>query len=273
VQIRTGTGQGSGSITVTAASEGKQGHASVLLHDWSFEERQSPFAGDLIRVAGIDAESGRASLHVRCQATQIDSREPPLHLGFNGVPRLEIYVTGEINAETQTVTHQLDDEPVRGELWAWSTDLKSLFYPSDSRNLAGMIAAADTLRFEYQTAVGPSRSTFAVRGLEPYIDRLFEDCLTGTFKVSGDGQTGLAGSQLPNPLVVEVRAADGAPAPGVSVSWIMSGAHSGQVSSSVSTTDNEGRAGVTWIIGSADISSVSAVGTGNIVVFTARGTN
>ena len=271
VTIRTGTGHGSGSISVIAASDGKQGQASVPLHDWSFEERQSPFAGDLIRVASISAETGPASLHVRCQATHIDSREPPLHMGFNGVAQLQIYVTGEIIAESQTVTYQLDQQPERGEMWAWSTDSKSLFYTSDSRSLARMVADADTLRFEYQTAAGPNPSTFAVRGLEPYIDRLFENCLTGTFKVSGDGQTSMVGSELPNPLVIEVRGPDGAPASGVSVGWIMSGAHSGQVSSSATTTDNEGHASVTWTIGSNEVSSVSVVGVGNIVVFTARG--
>ena len=273
VTILSGTGHGSGALTVTAATGGKQGQASVPIHDWSFEERQSPFAGDLIRVASINAETGPTSLHVRCQATQIDSREPPLHLGFNGVARLQIYVTGEISAEGETVTYQFDQQPERGERWAWSTDLKSLFYTSDSRSLARMVADADTLRFEYQAAAGGIPSIFAVRGLEPYLDRLFENCLTGTFKVSGDGQTGMVGSELPNPLVVEVRGPDGAPAPGVSVGWIMSGAHSGQVSSSATTTDNEGHASVMWTIGSADVSSVIVTGAGNIVVLRREGSS
>ncbi len=271
VTIRTGTGHGSGSLTVIAASQGTQGQASVPIRDWSFEERQTSLGGEPIRVASISAETGPTSLHVRCQATQIDSREPPLHLGFNGVTQLQIYVTGEISAESQTVTYQLDQQPAIGETWAWSTDLKSLFYNSDSRSLAGLVADADTLRFEYQTAAGPSLSTFAIAGLEYYVDRLFENCLTGTFKISGDNQTGMVGSELPSPLVVEVRGPDGAPAPGVSVGWIMSGAHSGQVSSSTTTTDTEGHASVTWRIGSADVSSVLASGAGNVVVFAARG--
>jgi hypothetical protein len=270
VTILPGTGHGSGSLIVVAATEGKQGHASIPIHDWSFEE-SGDFSGSLLRVAGMDAETGPTSLYVRCQADLPEFRAPPFQTSL-GPARLEVYVAGEALPEGGTVRYQFDQQAVHEEVWAPSNNPASLFYPLDTRSFAEAIVAADTLRFEYWDLAGSIiSSTFAVRGLEHYIDRVFENCLGAIQKVSGDEQSGAKGFELANPLVVLVRGETGNPLPGQTVSWIMGGAHSGSVSSAITTTDSEGHASVSWTIGSADVSSVQAVSAFGIATFTAQG--
>lgn len=59
--------------------------------------------------------------------------------------------------------------------------------------------------------------------------------------VSGDGQFGVGGKPLPNPFVVRVLDAQGAPASGVTVNWaVRSGG--GSLQANTSTTDAQGRA-------------------------------
>ena len=63
--------------------------------------------------------------------------------------------------------------------------------------------------------------------------------------VSGDAQSGLTGAALPQPIVVEVRDAGGAPLPGVTVSFT----GSGSTTPSSATTDATGRVQTTWTLG------------------------
>jgi 5-hydroxyisourate hydrolase-like protein (transthyretin family) len=65
----------------------------------------------------------------------------------------------------------------------------------------------------------------------------------------GDGQTGLVGQALAQPLIVVVTDASGDPVEGVSVQWDAQGA--GSVSSDEVTTDANGRASVTRVLGAA----------------------
>lgn len=278
VTILAGTGHGSGAIAVIATTEGKQGQASVPIHDWSFEESGDPLLGSRIRVAHITSETGPTDLYVRCQAPKREFQAPPLHTGFDGINQLQVYVTtGEPFTTTKTVRFRLDNQAEAGETWIFGSDLEdsgALFYPSDTRSFAEMISEADTLRVEHEGTppytTGVISYTFAVRGLEHYIGRLFENCLAGIFKVSGDNQTAMVGSELPNPIVVELRSPDGAPAAGAGVGWMTVGAHSGQVSSLGTSTDNEGHASVTWTVGSNDVSSLMANSEYGITTFHAR---
>jgi 5-hydroxyisourate hydrolase-like protein (transthyretin family) len=86
-------------------------------------------------------------------------------------------------------------------------------------------------------------------------------------RVSGDGQSALAGTSLPAPLVV--RARDGAdnPVPGLAVTWVV-GAGGGQLTPETSITDGEGLASSSWTLGpspqpntaTAVVSGVGTVG-------------
>lgn len=69
-------------------------------------------------------------------------------------------------------------------------------------------------------------------------------------QVSGSGQSGTAGSSLPEPLVVRVEDDHGNPVEGISIAWAVS-AGGGAVSPSSSTTDAQGLARTTWALGTA----------------------
>lgn len=68
--------------------------------------------------------------------------------------------------------------------------------------------------------------------------------------VSGNGQTGEVGTVLPDPLVVELRDAQGNPSAGFSVSWTVT-AGGGTVSSTSTITNSQGQAQVSWTLGPA----------------------
>lgn len=80
-------------------------------------------------------------------------------------------------------------------------------------------------------------------------------------KVSGDGQSGLAGAELPDPLVIQVLDADGKPVVGRAVTWVI-GVGGGSVAPQTSNTDNEGKANTHWTLGAAGPNTVTAVVSG-----------
>jgi VCBS repeat-containing protein len=90
-------------------------------------------------------------------------------------------------------------------------------------------------------------------------------------KVSGDGQTGTASSELANPLVVRVLEGQN-PVSGRTVTWIVQGG-GGSVSPQNSTTDAQGQASTRWTLGSIGPNTVNAVVSGlGTVTFTATAT-
>ena len=89
-------------------------------------------------------------------------------------------------------------------------------------------------------------------------------------KVSGDGQIGNAGAQLPQPIVAKVRDHFDNPIPEVSVAWTVA-AGGGSVVSATTRTNAQGLAQVNWTLGtSAGPNSVSAtIENLNALLFTA----
>ena len=84
--------------------------------------------------------------------------------------------------------------------------------------------------------------------------------------VSGDIQTGEAGSTLANPLVIEVRDANGNPQPGTTVDFTVTSG-GGLVSPNSAVTDANGQAGTTLTLGGvagANTVSAAAAGIGSI---------
>jgi uncharacterized protein YjdB len=70
----------------------------------------------------------------------------------------------------------------------------------------------------------------------------------GVAPESGEGQIGTVGAPLPSPVVVRVRDANGDPVSGARVSFVAS--DGGSVSDPSSVSDAEGRAQVSWTLGS-----------------------
>jgi Bacterial Ig-like domain (group 1) len=66
--------------------------------------------------------------------------------------------------------------------------------------------------------------------------------------IAGDGQAGRVSQELPDPLVVRVLDASGAPVEGVSVVWAAQGG--GSVSPDTVLTDSDGMAAVQLVLGS-----------------------
>ncbi len=90
--------------------------------------------------------------------------------------------------------------------------------------------------------------------------------------VSGDGQSALAGTALPAPLVVRAHDSDGNAVPGLAVTWIV-GQGAGTVAPTTAITDAGGRASTQWTLGATPGANtatavISGVGT---VTFGATG--
>jgi adhesin/invasin len=91
--------------------------------------------------------------------------------------------------------------------------------------------------------------------------------------VTGDGQVGAPGSPLAQPVVVKLLDQDGNPMPDQRVAWVIS-TGGGTVVPQSPTTDENGTASATWMLGSEGPNSVSAVVSGiDPVIFTAMAEN
>ncbi len=92
-------------------------------------------------------------------------------------------------------------------------------------------------------------------------------------KVDGDGQSGLAGTELPTALVVQVLDGQGNAVVGRAVTWVI-GAGGGSVAPVNTTTDGQGKATTRWTLGpSVGNNTVNAVVSGvETVTFTATAT-
>jgi protocatechuate 3,4-dioxygenase beta subunit len=88
-------------------------------------------------------------------------------------------------------------------------------------------------------------------------------------KVSGDGQSAATGTEVAEPLVVQVFDEANNPIAGRAVTWVI-GEGGGSVSPTTSTTNAEGRASTRWTLGAAGTNTLSAVVSGmSPVTFTA----
>ena len=99
--------------------------------------------------------------------------------------------------------------------------------------------------------------------------------LTSLVKISGDDQTGTAGSHLSDPFIVEVRDTNAVAFAGVPVAFSVT-AGSGSLSTTTDTTDANGRASTRLTLGVAGVDTVvAAIDVSNIdksVTFTATAT-
>lgn len=80
-------------------------------------------------------------------------------------------------------------------------------------------------------------------------------------KLSGDNQSAVAGSQLPNPLVVQVLDAQNNPVPNRAVTWVI-GAGGGSANPQNSSTDADGKASTQWTVGAQGNNTLNAVVSG-----------
>jgi hypothetical protein len=101
--------------------------------------------------------------------------------------------------------------------------------------------AAGTVRVIEPESPAEVRATFTVTALAA--------SASGLALVSGDGQAAVVGTELPDPLVVEVTDAFGNPSEGVTITWTAEAG--GSVSAPSTVTDAQGRTSVTRLLGPA----------------------
>jgi hypothetical protein len=127
------------------------------------------------------------------------------------------------------------------------------------------------------SAAGTQRTLASVDGLAgspvAFVHTATAGAASGVSIVSGNGQTGPVSTELPLPIVVEVRDAQGNVVSGVAVSWVI-GIGGGSVTPATSNTDVSGRASAAWTLGgSPDSNTVSAVVSGiGVAEFGAKAT-
>jgi uncharacterized protein YjdB len=147
---------------------------------------------------------------------------------------------------------------------SWSSSNAGIATVAGNGTVTGVAAGSATITATSGSASGTATVTVqAVVQAQP----------SSLVILSGNNQSGTAGSTLSNPLTVRVRDQSGNNLPGVTVTWsVTSGG--GSLSQTTSTTDNLGRAQVGYTLGTtAGSNGVRAsVGSLSPVDFTATGT-
>ncbi len=124
------------------------------------------------------------------------------------------------------------------------------------------------------TAVGAQHTSASAEGLAGSPAVFTHNALSGDASrlelVSGNGQSAVVGTRVPEDLVVRLLDANGNPVSGVAVAWVI-GSGQGSVAPSTGTTDDSGIASTVWTLGpQPGANTVSAVVSGiGVVQFTA----
>ena len=125
-----------------------------------------------------------------------------------------------------------------------TADLTANFVTTDANGLASTVVVLKTKAGPFTvsvTAAGQSGSAeFNLRALA--------DVAVSSSLVGGDGQNGFVSRPLPAPLVVELTDQYANQASGRDVEWVVTGG-GGAPSSAITSTDDSGRASVTWTMG------------------------
>jgi hypothetical protein len=128
---------------------------------------------------------------------------------------------------------------IAGTLFAWSTSNPAVATVSAAGVVtAGSIRGAATITASTLSGVAGTASVAVILPASQIA------------VISGNAQTGTAGSTLANPLVVQVSAADGVAVPGVSVAFSTTTAGA-SVGAAAAVTDANGRASTTMTLGGA----------------------
>lgn len=139
--------------------------------------------------------------------------------------------------------------PIAGVAVAWSADGGgSVSSETTTTGDDGQTSVTRTLG----TAAGTQRTLASVDGLAgspvTFVHTATAGAASGLTIVSGDDQQGPVNTELPLPLVVQVKDGGGNAVAGVAVSWVI-GAGGGSVTPATSTTDAAGQATAAWTLG------------------------
>jgi uncharacterized protein (TIGR03437 family) len=150
------------------------------------------------------------------------------------------------------VTDASGTNPIAGQTVAWSVSPAGAATPNPASSVTDSSGTASTVINLSSTAVGTITIKGGLTGSASNLLTTFvinvNVQLTGLDKVSGDSQSAPAGKAFGAPLVVQVNASNGKPAPGVAVSFSITGP--GALSANTVNSDSSGRASVTVTAGS-----------------------
>jgi adhesin/invasin len=164
--------------------------------------------------------------------------------------------------------------PVAGVAVGWTADVGSVSPASAVSDADGLAAARRILG----AVAGGQTAVATAPGLTGSPLTFTHTAVPGTAAslvlISGSGQTGDPGTQLPEPLVVRLVDESGNGIPGQAVTWIVA-TGGGVVDPGTSQTDAEGFASARWTLGpSTGTNTLNAVVSGvGVVGFVANGTN
>jgi adhesin/invasin len=163
---------------------------------------------------------------------------------------------------------------VAGVAVGWTADVGSVSPASAVSDADGLAAARRILG----AVAGGQTAVATAPGLTGSPLTFTHTAVPGTAAslvlISGSGQTGDPGTQLPEPLVVRLVDESGNGIPGQAVTWIVA-TGGGVVDPGTSQTDAEGFASARWTLGpSTGTNTLNAVVSGvGVVGFVANGTN
>jgi hypothetical protein len=163
--------------------------------------------------------------------------------------------------------------PIEGVPVAWSPDGGgSVSATTTNTGADGLTSVSRTLG----ATAGTQRTFATVDGLAgspvTFVHTATAGSASGVSIVSGNNQRGPVSTELPLPLVVEVRDAQNNAVPNVPVTWVI-GTGGGSVTPTTSNTDPSGRATAAWTLGPDPVTNtVSAVAAGGVAQFTAEAT-
>ena len=162
--------------------------------------------------------------------------------------------------------------PISGVEIAWAADAGSVTPSATVTGADGLVSAARTLG----AAAGVQHATASAPGLAGSPVTFTHTATSGSAtvleRVSGDGQSALAGTSVAEPLVVRAKDGSGNPVADLAVTWVM-GNGGGSLAPETSLTNAQGLASTRWTLGATPGANgatavVSGVGT---VGFTATG--
>jgi hypothetical protein len=233
---------GGGSVFAGAALTNAQGEARER---W----RLGTVAGDTQRVEAraVDAATGEPLVfaHFRAVATAgpAASIGPAANASYIGLPMLPL-----ADSVAALVRDQYGN-PVAGQTVAWSVAQGggSASPASSVTDANGVARTSWTLGSQFegtqvlQAAAGVALTTQFTANVQVPAGAVL-------VKVSGDGQNGVAGEPLAQPLVVRVQHADGRPIAGIPVTFSVAAIY-GSVSPATSVSDANGQVTVQWTLG------------------------
>lgn len=218
-------------------------------------------AGRLTRVGAVTRRIGTLSAWAVLLGSlaACGSSEPQIPTSVSlSASAVSFTALGQTQQLLPSVTDQ-DGKPLAGANVSWSSSNTGVATVSQS----GLVTAVGSGSTDITATSGSVTATAQVTVVQTP---------TGLLKISGDGQTGAAGTTLPAPLVVQVNDAGGSPIPGTTVTFEVSQGE-GTTGAATAVTGSDGRASTTFTTGTVSGSpqgvSVTIAATTLLASFTA----